>query len=90
MYFRNLVYILKHKLLVMAKCWKVGLFWHGITYDMSKLLPSEFVGYAENFFSRDTSLLTARAICKHGISCAEEVPVGGLPEDKFKKAWLLH
>jgi len=33
-------------------CFKVGLFWRGITHDLSKLRPSEFFPYA-NFFSGD-------------------------------------
>lgn len=80
MYKENLRHILKHKWFVMLECFKVGLFWHGITHDISKLLPSEFIGYSENFFSDKFEL---RRI-------AEELPFGALSEDKFKKAWLLH
>jgi len=27
----------------------MGLYWHAITHDISKLLPSEFIPYANNF-----------------------------------------
>lgn len=89
MYKENLRHLLKHRWFVMLECFKVGLFWHGITHDMSKLLPSEFIGYSENFFS-DKFELTHIAIAKFKVMCAEELPIGALPEDKFKKAWLLH
>ncbi len=35
--------ITRHKLLVMEGCFKVGLYWQGITHDLSKYSPSEFV-----------------------------------------------
>lgn len=84
MYKENLRHILKHRWFVMLECFKVGLFWHGITHDVSKLLPSEFIGYSENFFS-DKFELTHIAIVKFKVTCAEELPIGALPEDKFKK-----
>lgn len=34
--------ITKHKLLVMQGCFKVGLFWQGLTHDLSKYSPTEF------------------------------------------------
>ena len=34
--------ITKHKLLVMQGCFKVGLYWQGLTYDLSKYTPTEF------------------------------------------------
>lgn len=89
MYKENLKHILKHKWFVMIECFKVGLFWHGITHDMSKLLPSEFVGYAENFFG-DKLDLACMARLKYNCTCNEELPTGSLPEDKFAKAWILH
>jgi hypothetical protein len=35
--------ILKHKWLVMKGCFQVGLFWQGITHDLSKFSPTEFI-----------------------------------------------
>ena len=34
--------ITKHKLLVMEGCFKVGLYWQGITHDLSKYSATEF------------------------------------------------
>ena len=31
-----------HKLLVLPGCFRVGLYWQGITHDLSKYSPSEF------------------------------------------------
>jgi hypothetical protein len=41
--------ITKHKLLVMEGCFKVGLIWQGITHDLSKYMPSEFLVGARYF-----------------------------------------
>ena len=34
--------ITKHKILVMQGCFKVGLYWQGLTHDLSKYSPTEF------------------------------------------------
>lgn len=34
--------ITHHKKLVLEHCFKVGLFWQGLTHDLSKYMPSEF------------------------------------------------
>ena len=34
--------ITKHKLLVMDGCFRVGLYWQGLTHDLSKYSPTEF------------------------------------------------
>ena len=34
--------ITKHKILVMQGCFKVGLYWQGLTHDLSKYTPTEF------------------------------------------------
>lgn len=41
--------ITKHKLEVMKACFKAGLIWQGITHDLSKYLPSEFIEYAKYY-----------------------------------------
>ena len=41
--------ITKHKLLVMEGCFKVGLYWQGITHDLSKYTPTEFLIGAKYF-----------------------------------------
>ena len=35
--------ITKHRLLVMEGCFKVGLYWQGLTHDLSKYSPTEFL-----------------------------------------------
>ncbi|RLD66084.1 MAG: hypothetical protein DRI84_05545 [Bacteroidetes bacterium] len=45
----NLKYMLIHKYNVAIECVKMGLYWHAITHDMSKVLPDEFFAYSEYF-----------------------------------------
>ena len=33
----------EHKILVMKHCFKVGLYWQGLTHDLSKYMPSELL-----------------------------------------------
>lgn len=49
-YLRYLKYLLIHKYYVGVECFKCGLYWRGITHDLSKFLPSEFIPYAINFY----------------------------------------
>jgi len=41
--------ITHHKLLVMQGCFRVGLIWQGITHDLSKYTPTEFLAGAKYF-----------------------------------------
>ncbi len=41
--------ITRHKFLVMKGCFAVGLYWQGITHDLSKYLPTEFLVGARYF-----------------------------------------
>ena len=41
--------ITKHKILVMQGCFKVGLYWQGLTHDLSKYSPTEFFNGARYF-----------------------------------------
>ena len=50
-YLKYLRYLLIHKWFVMVECFKRGLIWRGISHDMSKLLPDEFIPYAKWFYS---------------------------------------
>ncbi len=34
--------ITRHRLIVMAGCFRVGLYWQGLTHDLSKYSPAEF------------------------------------------------
>ncbi len=35
--------ITRHRLLVMRYCFKIGLYWQGLTHDLSKYSPAEFL-----------------------------------------------
>ena len=35
--------ITKHRFIVMAGCFRVGLYWQGLTHDLSKYSPTEFL-----------------------------------------------
>jgi len=43
-------YIAIHKWFVMLACFHEGLFWQGLTHDLSKFLPSEWAPYANSFY----------------------------------------
>lgn len=45
-------YILRHKYYVMRECFKIGLYWRGLAHDLSKLLPSEWGPYVNNFYGK--------------------------------------
>lgn len=47
---KYLLYIVRHKWYVLLGCVKYGVVWRGITHDLSKLYPSEWFPYVENFF----------------------------------------
>lgn len=39
----HFVTITKHRFLVLVNCFKVGLYWQGLTHDLSKYSPTEFL-----------------------------------------------
>ncbi|MCR4797692.1 MAG: DUF5662 family protein [Lachnospiraceae bacterium] len=41
-FFGHLSTIIKHRRLVRQGCFKVGLYWQGLTHDLSKFSPAEF------------------------------------------------
>lgn len=41
--------ITKHKLVVMDGCFRVGLYWQGLTHDLSKYSPAEFLTGAKYY-----------------------------------------
>ncbi len=42
-FFRHLKTITHHKWLVLRGCFQVGLYWQGLTHDLSKYSPTEFL-----------------------------------------------
>ena len=45
-HFKTITY---HRFLVMKGCFRVGLYWQGLTHDLSKYMPSEFLVGAKYF-----------------------------------------
>ena len=41
--------ITRHRLIVMAGCFRVGLYWQGLTHDLSKYTPTEFMQGARHY-----------------------------------------
>ena len=48
-YILHLVLILSHKYYVSVECFKMGLFWQGLTHDLSKFSMIEFLESAKYF-----------------------------------------
>jgi hypothetical protein len=79
MYLKNLKYILKHKWFVFLACCRLGIWWRGITHDLSKFRPSEFIPYARHFFNDVKRGAT-------GYYKSEDT----LIDPNFDYAWFLH
>jgi len=47
--YRHFLVITRHKWEVFKLCWKAGLYWQGITHDLSKYSFAEFIEYAHYF-----------------------------------------
>jgi len=78
-YLVYLGYILKHKYFVLVECFKIGLFWRGITHDMSKFRPSEFFPYVDFFYKKQP--------LRDKSGYFKPTDTGDLA---FDFAWLLH
>lgn len=42
-FFKHLSTVTRHRFEVMKNCFKVGLIWQGLTHDLSKFSPAEFI-----------------------------------------------
>lgn len=82
-YIKYLWYVIRHKWYVGVECFRMGLYWRGITHDLSKLRPSEFIPYARYFYGNNGDITRGRD--KSGSYRAGETI-----DDKFNLAWLLH
>jgi len=80
-FFKYLRYLVKHKWYVMLECFHEGLFWRGVTHDLSKFLPDEFFPYMNYFYGKKSK----EHIQKEGF-CKPKVT----NDEKFDFAWLLH
>jgi len=77
---KYLNYVIRHRWFVMLACFSEGLFWRGLTHDLSKLLPSEFIPYANFFYGKKPSIRDKTGYYK---------PTDTGDKD-FDFAWLLH
>ena len=82
-YFRYLRYIVRHKWFVMLECFKYGLYWQGLTHDLSKFLPSEFIPYARYFYGSKVGMNRGR----DETGYYKPTDTGDIA---FDFAWLLH
>ena len=76
-------YLVTHKFYVLIECWKRGLFWRGISHDMSKFLPSEFFPYVNHFYNEDGS----RKMHQDSTGYYKPTCTG---DNNFDYAWFLH
>jgi hypothetical protein len=79
-YLRNLSYVFRHKWFVFVEACRLGIPWLGIVHDLSKLMPSEFVPYAQFFYG------TKRPV-RDTIGYYKPTDTG---DTAFDFAWLLH
>jgi hypothetical protein len=85
-YLKNLQYLLKHKYYVMRECFKRQEYVLGITHDLSKIFPWEFIPYAHSFYGDHWDWNVIKYMSptfpykwtKQGV------------EESFDKAWLYH
>lgn len=83
-YIKYLRYLLRHKWYVMLECFNQGLIWRGITHDLSKFLPSEFVPYANYFYGKKGDDI------KKGRDETGYYKPTDTGDERFDFAWLLH
>lgn len=76
---KYLSYLARHKWYVTVECFRVGLYWRGLTHDLSKLLPGEWIPYA-NYFYGGPPVDTTKGYYKPTTT----------GDDEFDFAWLLH
>ena len=76
-YIQYMKYLLKHKWYVTIECFREGLYWRGLVHDMSKFLPSEFIPYANFFYTKR----------RESSGYYKPTDTG---DKKFDFAWLLH
>src|SRR5690554_3513798 len=67
-YMKHFITISKHKIMVMLWCFKMRIFWRGITHDLSKYSITEFFGSGK-YFQGDRSPIDAEKMEK-GYSLA--------------------
>ena len=86
MYWKYLKYLIKHKWFVLVECYKFNEIWRGITHDLSKFLPDEFIPYARYFYGDypETSKMSTWFKYEYCGKYRENI------EHEFDIAWLKH
>lgn len=79
-YWKYLNYVLRHRWFVFVECFKVGLYRQGLTHDICKFLPSQFIPYARFFYGTDKNPRNSTGYYK-------PVNTGNMP---FELAWTDH
>lgn len=98
-YWEYFKYVLEHKKNVFLECRKIkGMWWHGITHDLSKFTPREFKAYAEHFYG-DKNCRDCKK-CKDYMKCDyNQIGLGSgnfakecyhYKSSEFEKGWKHH
>lgn len=66
-FFGHLMTVMKHRRLVRKHCFKLGLYWQGLTHDLSKFSPTEFL-VGVKYFQGDMSPNSAERAANGGYS----------------------
>lgn len=86
-HFKYLLYIVRHKWFVFQECRKRGIVWRGLIHDWSKLLPDEWIPYANYFYGKYPTNEEWKNAFKYGILLGKTKE--NIEED-FYKAWNKH
>jgi hypothetical protein len=74
-------YVLRHKWFVLVGCFKMGLYWRGLTHDISKMFPSEWFPYANFFYGVKSKPVRDKTGYYKPTDTGDK---------EFDFAWLLH
>lgn len=86
MHRQYLRYILRHKWYVFQECRRLGITWRGITHDLSKFRPDEWLPYARYFYGTFPKQAELTAYEKTYFDPRTQEQVSA----EFDRAWLLH
>lgn len=81
-YFKYLLYVIRHKWYVLIEAYKMGILFRGILHDISKFMPDEFIAYAKYFYHENG--------CKFNGGAAWQFTENSKINKDFDKAWLKH
>lgn len=85
-YLKYLSYVLRHKYYVFLECLSYGIIWRGITHDLSKFRPDEFIPYARYFYGEYPDW---NDIKRRSSTWSYKFTKQGI-EQAFDIAWLKH